>query len=125
LKKKQKTNSGHDGRIIFATSSKPKPKLLKQIAARVNVSLTNLGLILIGYADALGPSIPVANEVLDIFGEDALIEFFARAFREKSLVPDQDKVVDKVAAVLKDLDPNQPDYVEQVCTRAIAELETL
>jgi hypothetical protein len=99
--------------------------LLKQIAARVNVSLTNLRLILIGYADALGPSIPVANEVLDIFGEDALIEFFARAFREKSLVPDQDKVVDKVAAVLKDLDPNQPDYVEQVCTRAIAELETL
>jgi hypothetical protein len=38
-----------------------------------------------------------------------LADFFARVYRERNMVPDEDKVASKVLAVLDGLDRAQPD----------------
>jgi hypothetical protein len=96
--------------------------LLKELAMRINTTIPDFRMLLLGYPETLHPLIPVCEDVLDIFGEDALIEFFARAYAEKNAAFDEAKVAANVEAVLKDLDPKQPDFVARIGSLVVAEL---
>jgi hypothetical protein len=101
--------------------------LLKELATRINTTLSNLRMVLLGYSDSFHPSVlpTVAEEELRLIGEEELMEFFARAYGEKQIPADEDKVADKVVSVLEGLDPTQPDFVVRVGSLAIAELDNL
>jgi hypothetical protein len=99
--------------------------LLKALAQLINTTLSNLRMVLLGYSDSFPPKIlpTVAEEPVKLISEDELMEFFARAYREKSVAFTADKVADKVVAVLEGLDPAQPDFVARIGLLAMAELD--
>jgi Effector-associated domain 1 len=99
--------------------------LLKELATRVNTTLPNMRMVLLGYSSSFHPSVrpTVEDEILRLIGEDELAEFFARADLEMARPLNEDKVAEKVLAVLDGLDPSQPDFIVKVSSLVIAELD--
>jgi hypothetical protein len=98
--------------------------LLKELANRINAALSNVRMILLGYGGTFHPAVTptVEHEAVRLFGEPELAEFFARAFRERGIPFDDDKVADSVIRVLDGLDRAQPDFVARVGTLVAREL---
>ncbi len=104
--------------------AQPTFDLIKELAHRINVSLTQLRLVLLGYSDSLPPAVlpHVEEEQISAIGEKELIDFFFRAYQQLSVSFDEDRVADAVARVLDQLDPSQPDFLVQLGPRASEEL---
>jgi hypothetical protein len=98
--------------------------LLKGLALRINTTLPNLRMVLLGYSGSFHPSVlpTVEEETLRLIGERELMEFFARDYLERSITPSEDKIAEKVEAVLDGLDPSRPDFVLKVGSLTIVEL---
>jgi hypothetical protein len=98
--------------------------LIKELALRVNRTLTSLRLVLIGYGETFPGSVQpiVDEEVIHPIGQDELIEFFVLAFDQLGLAYDLDEVAMMVRRVLDQLDIGQPDYLDRLGALAYAEL---
>ncbi len=98
--------------------------LIKELALRINRTLTNLRLVLIGYGETFpGSVLPIVDEeVIHPIGQDELIEFFALAFDQLGHVCDQDVVAAAVRRVLDQADPGRPDFLDRLGALAYAEL---
>jgi hypothetical protein len=81
-------------------------------------------MVLLGYSGSFHPSVlPTGEEeTLRLIGERELMEFFARDYLERSITPSEDKIAEKVEAVLDGLDPSRPDFVLKVGSLTIVEL---
>lgn len=99
--------------------------LFKELATRINGVLGgSMRMILLGYSGTFPPSVlpTVKEDALRVFGETELIEFFARAFKEKNRAFTEDDVADSVMRVLSGADPAQPDFLAKAAPLVLAEL---
>lgn len=95
------------------TLAQPTFDLLKELATRVNASLTNFRFVLLGYGETFPAAVlpTVAEERISTIGQEHLVEFFFRAYTEMQVQFDEDSVADSVGRVLDGLDPANPDLV--------------
>jgi Effector-associated domain 1 len=105
----------------------PTLDLIKELAHRINLSLPNYRLILLGFSDSLPATVlpNVEEEKIAPIGQQELIEFFARAYQELNLPLDADKVADVVKSVLERIDPAQSDFVARLGAIASQEVEAI
>lgn len=102
--------------------------LVKQLAERVQVTLTRFRLMLIGYTDGFAPALlPLIQEDRLQRGLSArdLIEFLDEAARQQQIELDEDTIVDAVTTMLSGLDVGQHDYLEELGRRALSGLRRL
>ena len=90
--------------------------LIKELARRINFTLPNFRLLLLGYTESLPQSVlpHVAEESIEPICETHLIEFFYQAYQQSRMPLDEQKVVDAVQRLFNQLDPNQPDFLERL-----------
>jgi hypothetical protein len=98
--------------------------LIKEIATRINQTLAKMRMVLLGYPETFQHPISptVTEETVKLISEDELADFFARAYSERNMPFDADKVAGKVLAVFDAIDSTRPDFVIQVNSLALAEL---
>jgi hypothetical protein len=98
--------------------------LIKELALRINRTLTGLRLVLIGYGETFpGSVLPIVDEeVIHPIGPDELIEFFALAFDQDGHACDEDEVAAAVRRVLDQADAARPDFLDRLGALAYAEL---
>lgn len=121
-----------DGRdlwiVIDAFNSVPLTQatfdIIKQIALRINETLTNLRLVLIGYNETLpGPALPhVEEESIEPIGPQHLLDFFNNAYQQMQIPLDAGRLEDTVQRVLEQVDPTQPDFLYRLGLLANQEL---
>jgi len=99
--------------------------LLKGIATRINGTLPNLRMVLLGYSDPFQPEVlpTVTEEVVKLIDEGELMDFFTRAYREKAIPFSAQRVASTVLEVMRGVDATQPDFVTRVTSLALAELD--
>jgi len=97
--------------------------LIKLLAQRVSDTLGNVRMILLGYNGTFHPTVCAEEDPVTVFGEDELMEFFARAFAERQKEFTEDDVAESVLRVLDGADPAKPDFVPKAASLIIAELE--
>jgi len=104
--------------------------LIRELANRINVTLVDLRLVLLGFEDSMPAEVNnhLAEENIGKICEDQLIESIAAAFQQMQLAQDLEKITDVVEAVLRDADPKDPDFLVKigpVTTRELSKLETI
>jgi hypothetical protein len=99
--------------------------LIKEIARRINQTLTNMRIVLLGYPESFQHPISpnVTEETVKLISEHELADFFARAYSERNMPCNEDKVARKVLAVFDAIDATRPDFVIQINSLALAELD--
>lgn len=98
--------------------------LVKELAVRIDRSLTRFRLVLLGYDDSFPPGVlpQVERESIGSIGERELTEFFIRAYRQLQIPCDEEDLVDSVSRVLEDLDLGREDFLFQLEPRVFDEL---
>lgn len=98
--------------------------LVKELAKRINITLANFRLVLIGYSDSFPIEVlpHVVEEEISNIGTQDLAEFFNNAFSERGLIYSENDVVDAVTAVLTQVDKAQPEYLQMLSNAASREL---
>ncbi|KAE8756108.1 hypothetical protein FSO04_30865 [Paraburkholderia madseniana] len=95
--------------------------VVKQLAARVAVTLTQFRLILLGYRDTFVPAVlpHVEEETIDrALSERDVVDFFIRATQQRHLIIDDERIVEAASEALMGLDPGADAYLEEVGNRA-------
>jgi hypothetical protein len=106
----------------------PTRDLIKEFTNRVNVTLENFRIVLIGYVEPFLPDVRphvIEDETLYL-GEkernDALIDFFIRAFTQRNCPHTEDDVHDAVVAVVTQVNKIQPGYMSALSMATSLEL---
>lgn len=98
--------------------------LVKELAVRIDRSLTRFRLILLGYDDSFPPDVlsQVEWESIGTIGERELTEFFIHAYQQLKIRCGERELVDSVTRVLENLDLGQEDFLFQLEPRICDEL---
>jgi hypothetical protein len=99
--------------------------LIKELAVRIDRSLARFRLILLGYDDVSFPRdvLPqIEREHIRPIGLQELAEFFARAYQQLGIPPDEDRLVASLHRVLDGLNEGQEDFLIHLEPRVSAEL---
>jgi hypothetical protein len=98
--------------------------LVKELARRINLTLTHFRLVLIGYTESLPSSVlpHVAEDTIEPIDETHLIEFFYLAYQQSRIDPDEKKVEDAVQRLFDQVQPEEPDFLERLGPLASEEL---
>jgi hypothetical protein len=98
--------------------------LVKQLAHRINLTLTHFRLVLIGYTESLPSSVLpiVAEDSINPINEKHLIEFFYTAYKQSRKDPDEKAVEDAVWRLFDQVQPGEPDFLERLGPLASEEL---
>lgn len=104
--------------------AQPAFDLIKELAQRINSSLTHFRLVLLGFPESLpAPLMPIVEEEeIKTIGEAELIDFFYRAFTQLEIPFDDLKVGDIVQRVFDQIDPEQSDFLMHLGPLASKEL---
>jgi hypothetical protein len=109
----------------------PTRDLIKAFANRVNLTLANFRIVLIGYSDTFLPAVEphVIEEQIVAFGTEELWEFFDKAFTERKLdwksktVEEKRKdIQEAVTAVLTKVDQTKAGYMYELSITTSREL---
>ncbi len=99
----------------FGSVVLPQPTLdlIKGLAVRVNGSLTQFRLILLGYGDDFPPDVLrfVIQECIGPIGVGELSEFFGRAYEQLQIPATEDELAEAVTRVLEGLDLGHEDFL--------------
>jgi hypothetical protein len=117
----------------FNKVSLPQPTLdlIKALANRVNLTLDNFRIVLIGYGETFASSVlpNVIEEQILALGPKELWEFFDKAFTERKLgwknKNDEEKkkdLTDAVGTVFRQVDQTKPGYMSELSMTASREL---
>jgi hypothetical protein len=100
--------------------------LIKDLAVRINKSLPQFRLILLGYGGGFTHDVldHVTWESTEPIGIEELLEFFGRAYQQLRIPATNDKVVNTVTRVLSGLDPTREDFLFHLEPRVRDELAT-
>jgi hypothetical protein len=98
--------------------------LIKDLAVRINKSLPQFRLILLGYGGDFTHDVlnHVTWETTEPIGIEELLDFFGRAYRQLRIPATDAKVVDTVTRVLSGLDPDREDFLFHLEPRVKNEL---
>jgi hypothetical protein len=98
--------------------------LVKELARRINVTLTNFRLVLIGYTESLPSTVLpiVAEDTIIPIDENHLIEFFYVAYKQSRKDPDEEAVFESVQRLFDQVQPGEPDFLERLGPLASEEL---
>jgi hypothetical protein len=99
----------------FGSVVLPQPTLdlIKELAVRIDRSLSGFRLILLGYGDSFPPCVlpQVERESIRPIGIEEVTEFFGRAYQQLKIPVTEQALEDSVSRVLEDLDPHQEDFL--------------
>jgi hypothetical protein len=97
---------------------------VKELARRINVTLTNFRLVLIGYTESLPSTVLpiVAEDTIIPIDENHLIEFFYVAYKQSRKDPDEEAVFESVQRLFDQVQPGEPDFLERLGPLASEEL---
>ena len=90
-------------------------ELIHELARRIRLSLPRLRMVLLGY-EGLPPDIEktAIREEIKAIDERDLINFFMRIYEERQKTMTPDDITNKVAEVLRAVDPSNPRRVELI-----------
>lgn len=105
--------------------TQPAFDIIKEIALRINQTLSHLRLVLIGYTESLPPPVlpHVEEESIESIGPQQVLEFFRDAYEQMRLpLPDAEQLEEKVLGLLEKVDIEQPDFLLRLGPLASEEL---
>jgi hypothetical protein len=99
--------------------------LIRELANRINTTLHDFRMILLGFEDTLPAQVGnhLEEEAIGAISEDEIIEFIGTALSQMRVPLDDDHVAEIVLKLLNDAPPGDPEFLLKLGTAASRELQ--